>query len=96
MQERQAFGEPATASAYPRLSDFGRASLRVRNVERVAGRHQYWARLFFSEEKNQKTFISPPLPRSRPWPGPIRSAKQKSLLLLFFKKEGLCFSERPA
>jgi MFS family permease len=25
--------------------------------------------VFFSEEKNQKTFNSPPRPRSRPWPG---------------------------
>jgi hypothetical protein len=45
------------------------------------------ARMFFSEEKNQKTFISPPLPRSRPWPGYCRSARNKSLLLLFFRKE---------
>jgi hypothetical protein len=45
--------------------------------------------MFFSEEKNQKTFISSPLPRSRPWPGCLRRRRDKSLLLLFFRKEDL-------
>jgi hypothetical protein len=45
--------------------------------------------VFFSEEKNQKTFISPPLPRSRPWPVRLRQRRDKSLLLLFFRKEDL-------
>jgi hypothetical protein len=31
---------------------------------------------FFSEEKNQKTFMSSPLPRSRPWPGSIRERQR--------------------
>ncbi len=47
------------------------------------------SKMFFSEEKNQKTFTSPPLPRSRPWPGSFRGRRNKSLLLLFFRKEGL-------
>jgi hypothetical protein len=48
--------------------------------------------MFFSEEKNQKTFTSPPLPGSRPWPDGCRSAGNKSLLLLFFRKEDSFFS----
>jgi hypothetical protein len=40
-------------------------------------------RMFFSEEKNQKTFTSPPLPRSRPWPARCRSAGNKSLFASF-------------
>jgi hypothetical protein len=47
--------------------------------------------MFFSEEKNQKTFISPPLPRSRPWPASFRWRRTKSLLLFFFRKEVLAF-----
>jgi hypothetical protein len=47
--------------------------------------------MFFSEEKNQKTFIFQPLPRSRPWPASFRRARHKSLLLLFFRKEELSF-----
>jgi hypothetical protein len=57
-------------------------------VERNSG----WnvkARMFFSEEKNQKTFNSPALPRSRPWPVGLRWRRCKSLLLLFFRKEDL-------
>ncbi len=46
--------------------------------------------MFFSEEKNQKTFISLPLPGSRPWPGSIRWRRNRSLLLLFFRKEDPC------
>jgi hypothetical protein len=46
----------------------------------------YQASMFFSEEKNQKTFMSPPLQRSRPWPVCLRWRKDKSLLLLFFRK----------
>jgi hypothetical protein len=47
--------------------------------------------MFFSEEKNQKTFMSwpPQTPRSKmsvgDWP------QRKSLLLLFFRKEDLPF-----
>jgi hypothetical protein len=48
-------------------------------------------KVFFSEEKKQKTFISQPLPISRPWPASLRSTRIKSLLLLFFRKEGLHF-----
>jgi hypothetical protein len=53
--------------------------------------------MFFSEEKNQKTFIPSPAPRSRPNPqafGPRSWERRriKSLLLLFFRKEGFaCF-----
>jgi hypothetical protein len=51
------------------------------------------ASVFFSEEKNQKTFASyPPLPRSRPWPACLRWHRNKSLLLLFFRKADLPFT----
>jgi hypothetical protein len=37
--------------------------------EKESYRNQRFAReVFFSEEKNQKTFMSSPLRRSRPWP----------------------------
>jgi hypothetical protein len=40
--------------------------------------------MFFFKEKNQETFALPLGPESgRPWP------ENKSLLLLFFRKEGL-------
>jgi hypothetical protein len=45
--------------------------------------------MFFSEEKNQKTFIPALAERSRPWPPNGKLRKSKSFLLLFFKKEGL-------
>jgi hypothetical protein len=48
------------------------------------------ARMFFSEEKNQKTFISGGVPTLRPNPGSIRWRKDKSLLVLFFRKEHTC------
>jgi len=46
-------------------------------------------RLFFSEEKNQKTFISALYPPLRPSPGSMDLRNRKSLLLLFFRKEDL-------
>jgi hypothetical protein len=49
-------------------------------------------KVFFSEEKNQKTFVPPLVPISRPWPGCCRSDRNKSLLLLFFRKEESFFS----
>jgi hypothetical protein len=50
--------------------------------------------MFFSEEKNQKTFIPAPAARSQPNPqalGPRlwERRRSKSLLLLFFRKEDL-------
>jgi hypothetical protein len=48
-------------------------------------------RVFFSEEKKQKTFISPQLPIGRPWPGTILGRRNKSLLVLFFRKEHSSF-----
>jgi hypothetical protein len=42
--------------------------------------------MFFFEKKNQKTFASGGHPTFRPWP------ESKSLLLLFFRKEGLSSS----
>jgi hypothetical protein len=42
--------------------------------------------MFFSEQKNQETFVSGHGPDSgRPWP------ESKSLLLLFFRKEDSSF-----
>jgi len=48
-------------------------------------------RIFFSEEKKQKTFFSPQLGRSWPWLGSCRMRRNKSFWVLFFKKE-LLFS----
>jgi len=46
--------------------------------------------VFFSEEKNQKTFISCPRGTIRDLAGIVlRAAGHKSFLLLFSKKEGL-------
>jgi hypothetical protein len=45
--------------------------------------------MFFSEEKNQKTFASALADRSRPWPDRWKRRRNKSLLLLFFRKEDL-------
>jgi len=47
--------------------------------------------MFFSEEKNQKTFASPRLPRSRTWPARWNPRRSQSFLLLFFKKDVLPF-----
>jgi hypothetical protein len=52
----------------------------------MGGRHRT-GKVFFSEEKKQKTFIFPPLPRSRPWPGSSRSAEAKQSFGSFFRKE---------
>jgi ribosomal protein L24E len=43
-------------------------------------------KVFFSEEKNQKTFISPRDPRSRPWPESETSAELKVFWFFFSKK----------
>jgi hypothetical protein len=48
--------------------------------------------MFFSEEKNQKTFDSAQGYRSRPWPDRFNLVKDKSLLVLFFRKERLSCS----
>jgi hypothetical protein len=51
--------------------------------------------MFFSEEKNQKTFNSTHAYRSRQWPDRLNLLKDKSLLVLagrasaFFRKEWL-------
>jgi hypothetical protein len=47
------------------------------------------ASMFFSEEKNQKTFISSLYQFCRPSPGSASLRGRKSLLLLFFRKEDL-------
>jgi hypothetical protein len=49
------------------------------------------ARMFFFEKKNQKTFVPALAARSRPWPPKVKLRRNKSLLLLFFRKEGLSF-----
>jgi hypothetical protein len=46
-------------------------------------------RTFFSEEKNQKTFMSALAAISGPWPPTVKLRRNKSLLLLFFRKEDL-------
>jgi hypothetical protein len=43
--------------------------------------------MFFSEEKNQKTFTSSPASTYGTWPDRWRSARNESLLVLFFRKE---------
>jgi hypothetical protein len=45
--------------------------------------------MFFSEEKNQKTFESALAQPGRPWPATWKRRRHKSLLLLFFRKEDL-------
>jgi hypothetical protein len=39
--------------------------------------------MFFSEEKNQKTFVPAPLDKSRPWPDSWEGAENKSLFASF-------------
>jgi hypothetical protein len=41
-------------------------------------------KVFFSEEKNQKTFISPQFSRSRPWPGSCRRRHKRIEVFWFF------------
>jgi hypothetical protein len=48
--------------------------------------------MFFSEEKNQKTFASALAFRSWPWPVCFRLLRDKSLLVLFFRKEHLAYA----
>jgi hypothetical protein len=48
--------------------------------------------MFFSEEKNQKTFVLARADRCRPWPDSWEGAGNKSLLLLFFRKEDASLS----
>jgi hypothetical protein len=45
------------------------------------------SKAFFSEEKKQKTFISPSLPSRRPWPGSIRGRQNESFFGSFFSKK---------
>jgi hypothetical protein len=47
--------------------------------------------MFFSEEKNQKTFIPGGGGKMRLWPGSWEVRRNKSLLLLFFRKEDSSF-----
>jgi hypothetical protein len=42
--------------------------------------------MFFSEEKNQKTFNPAPASTNRPWPARWERRENKSLLVLFFRK----------
>ena len=59
----------------------GALHLGVRAPEVVQGSKQ-----FFFEKKNQKAFVSAVAPCGRP-----RDSRDKSFLLLFFKKEGLAY-----
>jgi tRNA(Leu) C34 or U34 (ribose-2'-O)-methylase TrmL len=52
------------------------------------------AKLFFSEEKNQKTFSPAQAAISRPWPPSGKLRRNESLLLLFFRKEDSSLSDR--
>jgi hypothetical protein len=47
--------------------------------------------MFFSEEKNQKTFMSSLIPREWPCADLSAGARNKSRLLLFFRKEELAY-----
>jgi hypothetical protein len=49
-------------------------------------------RIFFSEEKKQKTLISSQLDIAWPRPGSSRARRNKSFLVLFFKKEHSSFA----
>jgi hypothetical protein len=57
----------------------------------ISGPWREEGKAFFSEEKNQKTFIPALTDRSGQWPPNAKLPKDKSLLLLFFRKEGLAF-----
>jgi hypothetical protein len=48
--------------------------------------------MFFSEEKNQKTFISCGAAPGWPWPTRRSRGENKSFLVLFFKKELLPYA----
>jgi hypothetical protein len=66
----------------------------------IAGADQQGRKQFFFEKKNQKTFIFPPAATSGSWPDSWYITRNKSLLLLFFRKEDLtlftCSSKLPA
>jgi hypothetical protein len=47
--------------------------------------------MFFFEKKNQKTFVPAPAQRSGLGLPNVKLRRNKSLLLLFFRKEGLAF-----
>jgi hypothetical protein len=51
--------------------------------------------MFFSAEKNQKTFIPALAQRFGPWPLNGKLRENKSLLLLFFRKEESCLTPCP-
>jgi hypothetical protein len=51
--------------------------------------------MFFSEEKNQKTFISWLSDACVPWPARWSRRRNESLLLLFFRKEDLPYLSAP-
>jgi hypothetical protein len=72
------------------------AALRRQPLRRVMllrvdcfGLGEKGSKVFFSEEKNQKTFASPQLAVCQPCPKTRSCFKNKSLLLLFFRKEDL-------
>jgi hypothetical protein len=44
--------------------------------------------MFFSEEKNQKTFASGPADRSRPWPASLSLLKEKVFWFFSSEKNG--------
>jgi hypothetical protein len=54
--------------------------------------HKREVRMFFSEEKNQKTFISPQLLLGGHGRKLSAGGGRKSLLVLFFRKEHSSFS----
>jgi hypothetical protein len=49
--------------------------------------------MFFSEEKNQKTFTSPWAAQYGNWPATWELRGHKSLLVLFFRKEHACLKQ---
>jgi hypothetical protein len=67
----------------------GRADASQRSVAEVGMIIQLLGKMFLSEEKNQKTFLPSLADRSGLWPRTAKLRRKKSLLLLFFRKEGL-------
>jgi hypothetical protein len=65
-------------------ADFGHSDRRG-----VLAKVKRKRRMFFSEEKNQKTFTPPQLHFCRSGPPTSNARRSKSLLVLFFRKEHL-------
>jgi hypothetical protein len=67
------------------------AGARIAQETRNLSRIQFQERMFFSEEKNQKTFMSAPAAANRPWPDNGEPA-EKVKVFWFFSSEKNIFT----